>query len=307
VHLKAIFTGTWAALLCWAAGTQAAPVAADAQSCAAPWLRRAAKEATAVEPADKKYMAMGPIAREWARLGNVTEFLAAIDALASAERADGKTNQNIAAMFRYGGTLELMPRLVRDGQLDEAQRLCGMVRNWTSPHFEASAKQALAQALAAAGKLAEARAIASNATGQAAMNFELSIARGLATAGKTDEALAAAKTLSPVMRPAIYHVIVTGKAQQGDIAGAKRVVQDLPAEARDVGLTLIFSAQLKQRDLTGANETLAAITAVERRERYWLELCHAQLQQGDRVGDDRPVAGTAGFQSPQRRVDQARR
>jgi hypothetical protein len=53
----------------------------DAETCAAPWLRRAAREAAGIGDTNAKLMLLGGIANQWAKAGNAAEFRAAIAAL----------------------------------------------------------------------------------------------------------------------------------------------------------------------------------------------------------------------------------
>jgi hypothetical protein len=77
---------------------------------------------------------------------------------------------------------------------------------------------------------------------------------------------------------------VQAQTAQGDLAGAKRTIQDLPAEAQEEAWNAVFAQQLKQQDIRGARESLAAIKSAEKHERLYLDLCFAQIQKGDLAG-----------------------
>jgi hypothetical protein len=239
--------------------TSSAAVSSDAETCAGPWLRRAAKEAAGIGDTNTKLWLLGGIAVQWAKAGNAAEFRAAIAALEQAERAAGPTNLNITAMFRYSGAMGLILRLVRNGQVDEAIQLCGSVReDVAGTRYEASVKQVLAQALAEAGKVPEARALAGNVTGEAAASVVWGIAMGLAKTGKAAEAIEAAKSAkSDIHKSVLLTMVVQAQTAQGDLAGAKRTIQDLPAEAQEEAWNAVFAQQLKQQDVRGARESLA--------------------------------------------------
>jgi len=262
-----------------------AAVSSDAETCAGPWLRRAAREAAGIgDTSEKKLWLLGGIANQWAAAGNVAEFRAAIAALEQAERAAGQTNLNITAMFRYSGTQDLIRQLVRQGRVDEARDLCGLVRGEPfrgGTSYETGLKQVLAQTLAEAGKLSEAQAIAGNLTGEAAASVAYAIAMGLAKTGKTVEA---AKSVNPALRNSIYMALVRTQTAQGDVAGAKRTIQDLPAEAQEEAWNAVFAQQLRQQDVRGAKESLAAIKSPAKRQLHYLDLCFAQIQKGDLAG-----------------------
>ena len=277
---KAVGGGTERARGAQAAPPATAPAGASSvtETCAAPWLRRAAKEAAGIDDVRSKLLVWAQISRAWAKLANLGEFESAIATLDQVARDSGSKDGSLTEMYRYGGAMELIPQLVQNGQVEEAVKLCASV---VGVGDGPAVKQQLALSLAEAGRVQEARAVADNATAEAAPQIAWGIAVGLAKAGKADEAIEAMKSVRPAMQSSVAMALVQTQTARGDVAGAKRVISDLPADARDWAWGAMFGQQLKQHDFRGAMESLAAIKSAETRERYYLDVCFAQIQKGD--------------------------
>jgi RNA polymerase sigma factor (sigma-70 family) len=260
-------------------GTPTTPVPAGkmsaAETCAAPWLRRAAREVTGISSNAPQMWVWGDIAQQWARLGNMAEFNAALRNLEQLDAADGNKAFR-ADLYRYGGIVRLIPQLVRNGQVAEATKLCDDL----PAAYQAGAKATLGQALAETGRLAEARAVAESLTGNYADNVKFGIATGLAQAGLTADALEAVKSLSPPLQNNVYISLMNAQAKTGDYAAARQTIQGAPAFVRDSAWAMLCGQQLERGDLAAAKESLLAISAPEHRARIHLGYCSALVRNG---------------------------
>jgi RNA polymerase sigma factor (sigma-70 family) len=260
-------------------GTPTTPVPAGkmsaAETCAGPWLRRAAREVTGISSNAPQMWVWGDIAQQWARLGNMAEFNAALRNLEQLEAGAGK-KPYWADSYRFGGIVRLIPPLVRNGQVAEATKLCDDL----PAAQQAGAKQTLAQALAQAGRLAEARAVADSLAGKAADNVKIGIATGLANAGLTADALEAAQSLPQPFQNNVYMTLVLAQAKNGDYAAAKQTIQTVPAEARESAWVWLFRQQLQRGDFAAAKESLLAMPSAQRRESTYFGYCSGLVRNG---------------------------
>jgi RNA polymerase sigma factor (sigma-70 family) len=260
-------------------GTPTTPVPAGkmsaAETCAGPWLRRAAREVTGISSNLPQIWVWGDIAQQWARLGNMAEFNAALRSLEQLDAADGNKAFR-ADSYRYGGIGLLIPQLVRNGQVAEATKLCDDL----PAAYQAGAKQTLAQALAETGRLAEARAVADSLTGKGADHVKFGIATGLAQAGLTADALEAVKSLPQPFQNNAYISLMNAQAKTGDYAAARQTIQGAPAFVRDSAWAMLCGQQLERGDFAAAKESLLAISAPEHRARIHFDYCFALIRNG---------------------------